>query len=156
MKKSIKLAFLLGTLIFTTSCKNTKDSEETQAVSAEMTEPEAKNSEKNSEYADGKAVYTQYCISCHQANGSGVPNLNPPLTETDYVLGDKQELIRIILNGSSAGLEVKGNTYANNMPAFDYLKDKEIANVLSYIRNDFGNSAEAVSVEDVQMARDTK
>ena len=68
--------------------------------------------------AKGKEVYAQNCVVCHQSGGGGVPNMNPPLKETEYVLGEKKELISIILKGSSAGLEVNGQTYSNNMPAF--------------------------------------
>ncbi|MGB8703620.1 MAG: cytochrome c [Gillisia sp.] len=106
--------------------------------------------------AKGKEVYAQNCVVCHQSGGGGVPNMNPPLKETEYVLGEKKELISIILKGSSAGLEVNGQTYSNNMPAFaDNLKDIEIANVLTYVRNNFGNKASAISEKDVAVVRDS-
>ncbi|MGK6352460.1 c-type cytochrome [Parapedobacter sp. DT-150] len=103
----------------------------------------------------GKVVYDQYCATCHQQNGSGVPNLNPPLTKTDYVTGDKERLIRIVLNGSNEGLEVNGMVYSNAMPAHVFLKDEEVAQVLSYIRNSFGNRADTLTAEEVAQIRDT-
>lgn len=105
---------------------------------------------------EGKKVYSKFCASCHQLDGGGVPNLNPPLTKTIYVLGDKSRLIRIILNGSNESLEIDGETYSNPMPQLDILKDQEIADVLTYIRNSFGNKAAAVTAPEVKALRSKK
>lgn len=103
--------------------------------------------------AAGKEVYTKYCLTCHQADGYGVPNMNPPLIRTEYVLGDKARIIKIVLNGFKDDVEINGNTYSNTMPAFDYLKDEEVANVLTYVRNNFTNKASAVKVSEVAPIR---
>lgn len=101
----------------------------------------------------GKTVYDQYCATCHQANGGGVPNLNPPLKGTDYVVGDKARLIQIVLQGSNVGLEVNGVVYSNAMPPNDFLSDEDVAHVLSYIRSSFGNQADPVSAAEVTAIR---
>lgn len=101
----------------------------------------------------GKAIYEQHCVTCHQTNGKGVSGLNPPLAGTDYVTGDKNRLIGIVLNGSNVGLEVNGAVYSNAMPAHAFLSDEEVANVLSYIRNSFGNRADTVSAALVKEVR---
>jgi mono/diheme cytochrome c family protein len=106
--------------------------------------------------ANGKAVYTQNCATCHQVDGHGVPNMNPPLIQTSYVLGDKTKLIKIILNGFNEDVEINGNNYSNTMPSHDFLKDKEIADVLTYIRNSFSNKASAVSATLVKSVRAAK
>ena len=106
--------------------------------------------------ANGKAVYTQNCATCHQVDGHGVPNMNPPLIQTSYVLGDKAKLIKIVLNGFNEDVEINGNTYSNTMASHDFLKDQEIADVLTYIRNSFGNKASAVSVAMVKNLRSAK
>ena len=106
--------------------------------------------------ANGKAVYTQNCATCHQVDGHGVPNMNPPLIQTSYVLGDKTKLIKIILNGFNEDVEINGNTYSNTMASHDFLKDQEIADVLTYIRHSFGNKASSVSVAMVKSIRATK
>ncbi|AVR47461.1 cytochrome C [Christiangramia fulva] len=118
-----------------------------------MAEEKSAAPRDNAAQEEGKAIFTQYCVTCHQANGSGVPNLNPPLKQTEYVLGEKDRLIGILLNGSSEGLEIKGKTYSNNMPSFDYLSDQQIADVLTYVRSNFGNDASAVSAAEVKTAR---
>lgn len=103
--------------------------------------------------AKGKVVYTTYCLTCHQADGGGVPNMNPPLIKTQYVLGDKGRLINILLNGLNEEVEINGDTYSNPMPAHDFLKDEDIANVLSFVRNSFGNKASAVTAGEVKKLR---
>jgi len=102
---------------------------------------------------DGKQVYNQYCLSCHQADGMGVPNMNPPLTNTSYVKGDKTRLIKVILNGFVQNVDIDGESYSNNMPPHNFLSDRQIADVLTFVRNGFGNNASAVSSEQVKRLR---
>ncbi|WP_426058925.1 c-type cytochrome [Hymenobacter sp. B1770] len=104
--------------------------------------------------APGKALYSQYCLTCHQADGGGVDRMNAPLTQTSWVLGEKPRLVKVLLNGMQ-GVEIDGERYANVMPAFDYLTDQQIADVLTYVRNSFGNKASAVSSAEVKAVRAT-
>jgi mono/diheme cytochrome c family protein len=101
----------------------------------------------------GKKVYEQYCIGCHQADGGGVPGLNPPLEKTSYVLGSKARLINVVLKGMNTHEEIDGETYSNIMAPFNFLTDMQISDVLSYIRNSFGNKAIAVTPGDVKYVR---
>jgi mono/diheme cytochrome c family protein len=101
----------------------------------------------------GKKVYETTCLPCHQANGSGVPNLNPPLKQTKWVLGDKDTLIKVLLNGMNEEIEINGAYFENTMPAQSALKDEQIADVLTYVRNSFGNKAAAITPEEVKKAR---
>jgi mono/diheme cytochrome c family protein len=101
----------------------------------------------------GNVLYTTHCLSCHQADGGGVPSLNPPLIKTSYVLGNKNNLIGIVLNGFDKRVEIDGETYANNMPPLNYLKDEEIADVLTYVRNSFGNKTSAIKESEVKQVR---
>ncbi len=103
----------------------------------------------------GQLIYEQNCLTCHQINGSGVPNLNPPLRQTDWVLGDKTRLINVLLKGLQ-GQEIEGEAYDNAMPAHDFLKDDEIADVLTFIRSNFGNKAPAVTPDEVKAVRAVK
>jgi mono/diheme cytochrome c family protein len=102
----------------------------------------------------GKKVYVQSCMTCHQVDGGGVPGLNPPLEKTSYVAGSKTKLIRVILKGMNTHEDIEGETYTNIMPPFNYLKDQQISDVLTYIRNSFGNKALPVTIGDVKYVRE--
>ncbi|MGI4834254.1 MAG: c-type cytochrome [Janthinobacterium lividum] len=104
--------------------------------------------------ARGQRVYKNVCLTCHQADGGGVPDMNPPLTKTSYVLGAKPQLIGIVLRGLKGPNEIEGETYNNSMPAQDYLTDLNVADVLTYVRNNFGNKASAITPDEVHALRD--
>lgn len=101
----------------------------------------------------GQKVYEITCIACHQKNGGGVPRLNPPLIKTTYVLGDKQRLINIVLKGLDQVIEIDDEEYTNAMPSVAQLTDQQIADVLTYVRNSFGNKASAITVAQVKAER---
>ena len=103
----------------------------------------------------GKQVYLTQCLACHQAAASGVPNMNPPLIKTKQVLGDKVALIKIVLNGLQ-GVEIDGDNFNGVMAPHPDLTDQEIADVLTYVRNSFGNKASAVTAAQVKTVRATK
>lgn len=103
--------------------------------------------------ARGKVLYQNICLACHQADGSGVPRMNPPLIKTSFVLGDKTKLITIILKGLNDDVEIEGEYYSNPMPPQAQLKDQEIADVLTFVRNSFGNKASAVKPAEVKAVR---
>ena len=104
-------------------------------------------------YKQGKEVYKKVCLSCHMEDGGGVPRLNPPLIKTSYVLGDKQPLISIVLKGMKERVAIDDEHFSNNMASHAYLSDVEIAAVLTYIRNSFGNKASVVTPAEVKQAR---
>ncbi len=101
----------------------------------------------------GSVVYRKECLTCHQADGGGVPNLNPPLIKTSYVLGSKNRLIQILLKGMDQEIEIGGDYFNNPMPPHNYLSNRQIADVLTYVRNSFGNKAGSVSEEEVKKLR---
>jgi len=102
----------------------------------------------------GEGVYERYCLACHQMDGSGVPGLYPPLRETEWVTGDKETLIEIVMNGLSGTIEVNGEVYNQEMAASEFLSDEEIAAVLTYIRAGFGNDSGRVSATEVASIRE--
>ena len=103
----------------------------------------------------GKIIYETYCLACHQEDGSGVPNMNPPLIKTDWVLGDSTRLINVILKGLK-DTEINGDSYSNEMPSHDFLTDYQIAEVLTYVRKNFGNQASAINSQTVKKQRAKK
>lgn len=105
--------------------------------------------------ARGEILYKQICATCHQTDGSGVPRMNPPLIKTTYVLGDKTKLIKVLLLGLNEDVEIDGEYYSNPMPSQAALKDQEIADVLTFVRNSFGNKAAAITPAQVKAVRAT-
>lgn len=149
-------SLLLGAIVI--SCQDNSGKKKVTAGS----EPPAKEVANNhpvqtaeKEYP-GKAVYTNYCLDCHQANGSGVPGMYPPLGPGSWTGKDPLELVPMITKGLSGKIEVNGEIYKNEMPALEQLTDQEIADVLSYIRSDFGNSFDTVNAELVKKIRSGK
>ncbi|MFP4494031.1 MAG: c-type cytochrome [Puniceicoccaceae bacterium] len=105
--------------------------------------------------ARGKRVYTQQCMQCHQASGEGVAGTYPPLVDSSWVKDSRVVPTAILLNGLIGEIEVKGNVYDGNMPAFaGILSDRDIGAVLTYIRQAWGNSAPEISEEQVAKARE--
>lgn len=105
--------------------------------------------------AAGRRHY-QTCVACHQANGAGVAGVYPPLVGSNWVLGSEERLIRVLLHGLNGPIEVKGNTYNGLMPAFGRVpgggynwSNERIAQVLSFIRQEWGNEAGPITTEQV-------
>jgi mono/diheme cytochrome c family protein len=97
----------------------------------------------------GAKVYRNQCAQCHQAEGNGLAGVYPPLAGSSWVTGHPEVMARILINGLNGPIEVKGNTYNGNMPAFGPggldLKTKDIAGVITYVRQEWGNSASEVT-----------
>ena len=102
----------------------------------------------------GEKVYSIYCASCHQRNGKGDGNRFPPLDSSEWVMGDKKRLVDVVMNGLNRPIQVKGKPFNNLMPPFSFLRDEELAQVLTYIRQHFNNSG-AITVEEISEFRKT-
>lgn len=103
---------------------------------------------------DGAQIFGANCAACHQAAGTGIPQVFPPLAGSAWVNGGEQVLIQILLHGINGSIEVAGNTYNGVMPAFgDKLGDAEIAAVASYIRSQWSNQGAPVTPESVAEQR---
>jgi mono/diheme cytochrome c family protein len=98
----------------------------------------------------GEAVYGKTCIACHQPTGLGIAPVFPPLAGSEWVAMSPTIAVRNILHGMTGPVTVKGTTYASMMPAVAGLSDAEIADVVTYVRNSFGNSGSAVTEADVK------
>jgi len=104
----------------------------------------------------GKKVYSGNCANCHQSSGEGQPGAYPSLVNSEWVLGSKERLAAIMLHGISGPITVKGASYGTQvMPGWStVLTDDKIANVLTYLRASWGNTAGPVSADEVSAARD--
>ena len=104
--------------------------------------------------ANGKKIYELRCLVCHQADGGGVPNMNAPLDGASNVVGnDIARLVKIIRNGYNERVALDGFYYSNAMTANPDLKDADIADVLTYIRNSWSNKASIVTLAQVQKVK---
>ena len=105
----------------------------------------------------GAKLYATYCTNCHQKNGKGDGNLFPPLGGSEWVTGgkymEKETAIRVLLNGLEGPVKVKNVPYNSVMPKHNFLTDDQIAQVLTYIRNNFGNNSSLVTALEVKKVR---
>ncbi len=110
--------------------------------------------------AEGKKIFMKdgYCITCHQADGKGLEAAGfPPIVASNWVLGDEERLIKLVLKGVYGPIEVNGKKYPGQVPMTPFggmLNDEEVAAVLTYVRNSFGNNADAVSAVKVKQVRE--
>lgn len=124
----------------------------------EAVKTELKGAERNL-LVKGKAIYARegYCITCHQPDGKGLTASGfPPLTATNWVTGNDERLIKLVLKGLQGPIEVQDKKYTGQVPMTPFggmLNDDEVAAVLTYVRNSFGNKASAVSPDKVKQIR---
>jgi nitrite reductase (NO-forming) len=126
------------------------------AVASEIKgNPKIADLNKEIQIHKGRQVYLQTCFVCHQPNGVGVPDQIPPLAGSDFLLDkvNRERIIRGVLQGQSDEMVVNGKKYKNTMIPLNYLTDDQIANVLTYVRNTWGNSGDAVATEEVTKLR---
>ena len=101
----------------------------------------------------GLAVYSRTCIACHQPTGKGLPPVFPSIAETPIVVGNPELPIKFILQGLIGPITVGGMTYNSMMPPVAGVNDQDISDVLTYVRQSFGNKGNPVSVEQVKAVR---
>jgi nitrite reductase (NO-forming) len=119
----------------------------TVAVAAETAKPAAPNADTMKR---GQAVYSRTCIACHQPTGAGLPPVFPPLAGSEWVAMDASVAVRNIVQGMVGPVTVKGATYNGMMPPVGGVTDKDIADVITYVRNSFGNSGAEVTEAEVK------
>ncbi len=109
----------------------------------------------------GKQVYNTVCIACHQPTGLGLPNMFPPLAGTDWVnAAEPDRLIRIVLHGLMGPIKINKEPFTSAAPLMPpqgaALSDEQIAGVLTYVRQSFGNKSSAVSAAEVKAVREAE
>jgi mono/diheme cytochrome c family protein len=116
------------------------------------------NTAGQEQYLAGQQIYLRegHCVTCHQANGKGLDPAFPSLASSPWVKDDKERLIKLTLYGLMGPLEVNGKSYDGQVPMTPFggmLNDEEVAAVLTFVRNSFGNDADPVQADDVQKIR---
>ncbi len=123
------------------------------AVVAAAKGAEQGNLTKDQQIAAGKALYQGTCSTCHKEEGTGVEKAFPPLAKSDFLMQDKTRSIQIVLNGLNGEVVVNGTKFNSVMPPWSHLTDDAIANILTYVRNSWGNSGDAVTTAEVAKVR---
>jgi len=111
---------------------------------------------KDEQIKAGQQLFAGTCSVCHQGNGAGLPGIFPPLAKSDFLLGDLRRTIGVVLNGMSGKVTVNGTEYNSVMPPMNQLNDDEVANILTYVTNSWGNTGNPVSAADVKKVRAAK
>ncbi|HEX5161898.1 MAG TPA: cytochrome c [Steroidobacteraceae bacterium] len=101
----------------------------------------------------GQRLYARHCLSCHQSDGGGVPNMQPPIVGGTWVKGDPKALALFVMTGGFGSADRKDGAVDNVMPEFRQLPDEDLASILTYIREKFGGGASPVSPSDIAAAR---
>ena len=110
---------------------------------------------KEQRVAAGAVLYNGTCSVCHQQNGEGLGGVFPALANSDYLMADTDRAIAVVLNGLSGEVVVNGEAFNSVMPPMSQLNDDEIANILTFALNSWGNDGDTVSAEDVAQIRAT-
>ena len=105
--------------------------------------------------ASGQQLYARHCLTCHQSDGYGVPSLQPAIKGGSWVKGEGRALALFVMTGGFNSAERKESDSHNVMPAFRQLADAELAAILTFIRQAFGDGAAPVSESDVAEVRKT-
>jgi nitrite reductase (NO-forming) len=103
--------------------------------------------------AAGAALFNGTCSVCHQSDGAGLAQVFPPLAQSDYLLADKHRAIAIVVNGKTGPITVSGQKYDSVMPPMSQLNDDEVANILTYVLNSWGNAGGRVTTAEVAAVR---
>ena len=107
-------------------------------------------------YKSGSKTYGQFCSACHQPSGKGLTNMAPSLVESDWVNGDPNVLMGVAVHGLSGPIKVNGKLATNIppvMPGHGFLKDQQLADILTYVRNAWGNKADQIKPDHIKAYR---
>ena len=108
---------------------------------------------KEQQIQAGMVLYNGTCSVCHQQNGQGLEGIFPPLANSDFLMADKRRAVEIVLNGLSGPVTVNGTTYSSVMPPMSQFNDDEVANILTFALNSWGNEGGVVTIDEVAETR---
>ena len=104
-------------------------------------------------FDSGRQTFAGLCAACHQPTGKGLEGLAPPLADSEWVNGDPERIVKVVMHGLRGPIKVKGVAYSYDMPAAGFLSDEQIAGVLTYIRREWDHEASPVPLELVKKIR---
>ncbi|WP_143961934.1 c-type cytochrome [Litoribacter populi] len=139
--KRLKLTLFVVLVVAALSCESEKSESSISHI----------KDTKTKQYAiEGKILYQSNCSNCHQADGTGLVKVIPPLAQADYMLEDQARTARIIRYGMTGEITVNGVEYNQNMPANPQLTPIEIAQIMTYIFNVWGNNEGLIGASSVE------
>ncbi len=146
-------AVYLGAQAEAGSASSRREAELKEKIAAEIqSNPTIAGLSKEMQFEKGKQIYMQLCFACHMPDGKGLPAVFPPLAQSDYMMADRARAVRIVTKGLTGPITVNGQNYNSAMPPAD-LSEQQIADVLTYVTNAWGNEADAFTVDEVRRAR---
>ncbi|MGB3606942.1 c-type cytochrome [Psychroserpens sp.] len=131
------------------SCNSSEKKNDLSILNVSEDNERPENPDKDTSMSNGQEVYMNFCMSCHLPNGQGVPKVYPPLAKSDYLMTKRVASIKAIKYGLAGKIKVNGVVYNGNMSALG-LDDEEIADVMNYITNSWGNTNDTlITAEEV-------
>ena len=147
-QKRIFNVFVISAFAVLTYCQSRYDNEATRNLS----QPERVRYQQY--MVQGQILYRAYCSNCHQEDGAGLRRLIPPLAQSDYLLADVDRTLCLIKNGLQGPIIVNEESYNQMMPANEALRDIEIAQIATYIYNEWGHAKGFIPTTRVAEALD--
>ncbi|WP_323755246.1 cytochrome c [Roseivirga sp.] len=144
MKKQLFLFSLIVGLA--TSCSDSKKAADNETPSSTLSGFDQKETQY---YSNGRRLYKTICQNCHMENGEGLGRLIPPLAKSDFLKNNRADLPRIVKFGLHGPISVNGVEFNQPMPANPKLTDIEVAEILTYVGNTWGNEVGSFTTEEV-------
>ena len=141
-----KTGLVILLVIFSTACNTNKPNQDEANGASNLSQKELMY------WSNGKNLYTTFCSNCHTEEGIGMGRLIPPLKNADYLMIDLGRSARIIKYGQSGPLTVNGVDFNQPMPANPKLTNLEIAELITFISNSWGNEAKGVTIDEIEDA----
>ncbi len=149
MKKHLRRIGILEILVFVITLSLFAQSKKTETTHIDNTSKILQDSKLAESIVRGREIYTDFCMQCHLPDGKGTPKVFPPLAGSDWLINKRKESIHSIKFGLNGPIEVNGMPYNSAMTSLG-LEDEEIADVMNYIMNNWGNTQKKmVTVEEV-------
>lgn len=144
--KKLLLTVSFGLFLIALACSPKKEQDNTVQTAAAS----GLNQKETQYYSNGRKLYKTICANCHMENGEGLGRLIPPLANSDYLVSNRADLARTLKYGLNGPITVDGVDYNQPMPANPGLTDLEIAEILTYIGNTWGNNMGGFTIEEVE------
>lgn len=143
----MKIIFKILLVAALLSCKSNKEDDSSSHYEKGGNEPSVNLVQQSDSYKRGKEIYNDFCVTCHLANGKGIPGNFPPLDGSNWLTEKRKESISAVKHGLKGPITVNGEEYNSVMVDLG-LTDREVADVMNYINNSWSNNVEEPVTEE--------